>query len=149
MGFYQRHSLERLLGLTAVALASIALGCRSLETPADLATTLTSKDPTLVHSHVETPRRPALPEPTPPSEFQDDSWILVAAMPGETDTPTFRWQHAGLAKLLALPPEDRPDVAQLLTADDSVTATNAAILLRAPEMRRSIGVLSKRCTTTN
>jgi HEAT repeat protein len=129
MGFCQRYSLMRLLGLVAVAFASFAIGCRSLETPSDLAATLTSQDPTLVHSHVETPRRPALPEPTPPSEFQDDSWTMAAVTPGEAETPTFRWQHAGLAKLLALPPEDRPDVAQLLTADDSVTATNAAILL--------------------
>lgn len=129
MGFCQRHSLTRLLGLAAVAFASIALGCRSLEAPSDLAATLTSQDPMLVHSQVETPRHPALPEPTPPGEFQDDRWTMAAVTLGEPETPTFRWQHAGLAKLLSLPPEDRPDVAQLLTADDSVTAANAAILL--------------------
>ncbi|HVU88561.1 MAG TPA: HEAT repeat domain-containing protein [Pirellulales bacterium] len=130
MGFCQRYSLMLPLGLAAGAIASMAIGCRSLETPADLTAALGSQEPARTATLVDPVRRPVpLPEPTPPHEFQEDGWTLTAVAADQPDAPAFRWQHAGLAKLLALPPEDRPDVAALLTADDPVAATNAAILL--------------------
>ena len=117
-------------GLLAVAFACLLAGCRALETPTDLAAALSQHDASHRRALDAAARKSApLPEPTPPAELTDDGWAAGSATQENGEPATFHWQHAGLAKLLALPAEDRPDFAQFLEGENPVAVTNAAIVL--------------------
>jgi HEAT repeat protein len=103
-------------------------GCRTLETPTDLAAQVAAHDGFRLPHDEPSAARPAAVELPPPAELADDGWA-PAATTDDAPAPTYHWQHAALRNLMAQPPEDRPDLAQLLTNDDPVTVTNAAILL--------------------
>ena len=117
-------------GLLAVALACLLIGCRALETPTDLAASLSQHDANHVHPFDASGSRAALlPEPTPPAELTEDGWAAGSSIQENGQPATFHWQHAGLAKLLALPAEDQPDFTQFLEGENPVAVTNAAIVL--------------------
>jgi len=125
MGRFRTPALTMTCGLLA---ACCALGCRTLESPADLATALANSGST-VSAPASMPTSPAVQELPTPAELRDGLWALATLTPDTTEVPTFRWQHATLDKLLSLAEEERPDCTALLGHDDPVVAANAAILL--------------------
>jgi len=119
------------LGVWLLAIgAGWLAGCRTLESPSELTAALATTDTVTLRS-LEAPRSapPLLSEPSPPLELADDGWAAVVPVAESGVPPAFRWQHAGLAKLLSLPAEERPPLEEYLTSDDPVAVANAAIML--------------------
>ena len=73
--FGKLRSATPVRGLLAVAAACLLIGCRALETPTDLAATLSQHDASHVQPFDASGRKSALlPEPTPPAELTEDGW---------------------------------------------------------------------------
>ncbi|HEV3344462.1 MAG TPA: HEAT repeat domain-containing protein [Pirellulales bacterium] len=62
-------------------------------------------------------------------ESRNDGWNAAAPEPSVNPSEGYRWRHFDLEALVALPPDERPDLIAALEDLDAVVATNSAICL--------------------
>jgi HEAT repeat protein len=70
---------------------------------------------------------PPTPHAASNSALDRDGWNAAFAPPPPLEG--YRWHHRELEALLALPPDERPDLAQALNSDQPTASINAAIVL--------------------